>query len=199
MNASEAVGERQSPSWNGFSPRKCQGRSWAIGVIQQRSSSVGSKLFRSLGRRQRTTADGRVEPTEIAEREATPGPHLRHSDRRTPVGRDGSPGAMACEKTTRIQRASRIKLHLEFPTWSHRRLPVQRTPSESMATRADTTTAIFLRMPTVMRMTGLGRSTIYRLIADQKFPCPVRLGPRAVAWRRSDLDRWSEARPAVTH
>lgn len=54
-------------------------------------------------------------------------------------------------------------------------------------------------MPTVMRMTGLGRSTIYRLIADQKFPCPVRLGPRAVAWRRTDLDRWSDARPAVTH
>lgn len=58
---------------------------------------------------------------------------------------------------------------------------------------------VFLRMPTVMRMTGLGRSTIYRLIAEKKFPCPVRLGPRAVAWRRSDLDRWSEARPAVTH
>ena len=77
--------------------------------------------------------------------------------------------------------------------------PVQRTPSESSSTRPDATTAVFLRMPTVMRMTGLGRSTIYRLIADQKFPCPVRLGPRAVAWRRSDLDRWSDARPAVTH
>ena len=76
---------------------------------------------------------------------------------------------------------------------------MQRTPSESSSTRPDATTAVFLRMPTVMRMTGLGRSTIYRRIADQKFPCPVRLGPRAVAWRRSDLDRWSDARPAVTH
>ena len=75
---------------------------------------------------------------------------------------------------------------------------MQRTLPESTS-RADTTTAVFLRMPNVMRMTGLGRSTIYRLIADQKFPCPVRLGPRAVAWRRSDLDQWSEARPAVTH
>ena len=27
-------------------------------------------------------------------------------------------------------------------------------------------TPVFLRMPTVMRITGLGRSTIYRLIAD---------------------------------
>lgn len=58
---------------------------------------------------------------------------------------------------------------------------------------------VFLRMPTVMRMTGLGRSTIYRLIADRKFPSPVRLGPRAVAWRRADLDQWSEARPLVSH
>ena len=58
---------------------------------------------------------------------------------------------------------------------------------------------VFLRMPTVMRMTGLGRSTIYRLIADRKFPSPVRLGPRAVAWRRADLDQWSEARPVATH
>lgn len=57
----------------------------------------------------------------------------------------------------------------------------------------------FLRMPTVMRMTGLGRSTIYRMIAESKFPRPVRLGTRAVAWRRADLDRWSETRPIVTH
>lgn len=76
---------------------------------------------------------------------------------------------------------------------------MQRTPPETSSRRADSVAPVFLRMATVMRMTGLGRSTIYRLIADQKFPSPVRLGPRAVAWRRSDLDRWSEARPAVTH
>lgn len=58
---------------------------------------------------------------------------------------------------------------------------------------------LFLRMQAVLRMTGLGRSTIYRLIADNKFPCPVRLGPRAVAWRRADIERWSVARPTVTH
>jgi prophage regulatory protein len=48
-------------------------------------------------------------------------------------------------------------------------------------------------------MTGLGRSTIYRMIAEQQFPSPVRLGPRAVAWRRADLERWSDARPAASH
>jgi prophage regulatory protein len=57
----------------------------------------------------------------------------------------------------------------------------------------------FLRLPSVIRMTGLGRSTIYRLVAEKSFPCPVRLGPRAVAWRRSDLDQWSNTRPNATH
>lgn len=74
------------------------------------------------------------------------------------------------------------------------RNPPQRTPRH-----AETMTPLFVRMPTVMRMTGLGRSTIYRLIADRKFPSPVRLGPRAVAWRSTDLDEWSDARPLVSH
>jgi len=76
---------------------------------------------------------------------------------------------------------------------------VQRISPEPSRSRAEPVTPIFLRMPTVMRMTGLGRSTIYRLIADRKFPSPVRLGPRAVAWRRADLDLWSEARPIASH
>jgi len=57
----------------------------------------------------------------------------------------------------------------------------------------------FLRMPSVIRRTGLGRSTIYRLIAERKFPSPVKLAGRAVGWRSSDLDRWSEARPIAAH
>ena len=57
----------------------------------------------------------------------------------------------------------------------------------------------FLRMPLVVRMTGLGRSTIYRLIAQNKFPGPVRVGDRAVAWRQVDLDKWSEGRLPSPH
>ncbi len=74
-------------------------------------------------------------------------------------------------------------------------------PRESHADPIGNATAspTFLRMPSVMRMTGLGRSTIYRLMALHQFPTPVRLGPRAVAWRSADLDAWSEARPAAVH
>jgi prophage regulatory protein len=56
---------------------------------------------------------------------------------------------------------------------------------------------LFARLPTVLAATGLGRSTIYRLIADGSFPAPVRLGPRAVAWRWSDLDQWTRSRPGT--
>ncbi len=67
-----------------------------------------------------------------------------------------------------------------------------RTPSEPHG-------ALLLRIGTVVRLTGLGRSTIYRLMADDKFPFPVRLGKRAVAWRRADLEQWSAGRPTVSH
>lgn len=72
-------------------------------------------------------------------------------------------------------------------------------PSASPIDNHDQGATAFLRMPSVMQMTGLGRSTIYRLMAQQQFPCPVRLGVRAVAWRRSELDEWSQTRPAASH
>ena len=58
---------------------------------------------------------------------------------------------------------------------------------------------VFLRLQAVVRVTGLSRSTLYRLIADKQFPRPVRLGARAVAWRRTDVEAWGEARPVTTH
>jgi prophage regulatory protein len=71
------------------------------------------------------------------------------------------------------------------------------TTGDSSTTVEDST--IFLRIHTVIRMTGLGRSAIYKMVADQSFPGPVRIGVRAVAWRRSDLERWSKARPSAVH
>lgn len=64
---------------------------------------------------------------------------------------------------------------------------------------ADAQASPFLRITGVVRLTGLGRSTIYRLMAEDKFPSPVRLAKRAIAWRRADLERWSEGRPTVAH
>ncbi|HMP11813.1 AlpA family transcriptional regulator [Hydrogenophaga sp.] len=63
----------------------------------------------------------------------------------------------------------------------------------------DQPTLVFLRMHAVMKITGLGRSTIYRLIASKQFPSPVRLTSHAVAWRSTDIEAWSETRPMAAH
>ena len=63
----------------------------------------------------------------------------------------------------------------------------------------DSPPAAFMRLPMVIRWTGLGRSTIYRLIAAQQFPPPVVLAARAVAWRLADLERWSADRQTASH
>lgn len=62
---------------------------------------------------------------------------------------------------------------------------------------ADAATTDIVRLPTVLKMTGLARSTIYRLIADHRFPAQVLLADRAVGWRRSDVMRWSQSRQSV--
>jgi prophage regulatory protein len=50
-----------------------------------------------------------------------------------------------------------------------------------------------LRLPEVIARTGLGRTSLYRRIGAGAFPPPVKLGPRAVGWRESDVDEWIES------
>ena len=52
----------------------------------------------------------------------------------------------------------------------------------------------FLRLPEVKVVTGLSKTSIYELIRDNSFPAPVRLGPRAVAWVRSEIRQWAVER-----
>ena len=55
-----------------------------------------------------------------------------------------------------------------------------------------------LRLPTVRARTGLGRSTIYRLIDEGQFPRPVQLGGTTlVAWVQSEVDGWIAERIAA--
>ena len=53
-----------------------------------------------------------------------------------------------------------------------------------------------LRRRQVEEITGMARSSIYRLMQDGDFPPPVRVGPAAVRWRESDITGWLESRPA---
>jgi prophage regulatory protein len=56
---------------------------------------------------------------------------------------------------------------------------------------------VLLRLPEVMKRTGLGRTTIYKLVGQRKFPAPVQLSGRAVGWRAEQIDDWSRTRPTA--
>ncbi len=47
-----------------------------------------------------------------------------------------------------------------------------------------------IRLPKVLQMTGLCRSTIYQLEAEEKFPRRVQLAPRAVGWVEHEIQGW---------
>ena len=54
-----------------------------------------------------------------------------------------------------------------------------------------------LRRREVEKITGMGRSSIYRLMQKGKFPRRVRIGPAAVRWRASDIMAWLKSLPVV--
>lgn len=41
-----------------------------------------------------------------------------------------------------------------------------------------------------MRKTGFGKTWIYRLISEERFPRPVKIGIRAVAFVENEIDEW---------
>ena len=59
-----------------------------------------------------------------------------------------------------------------------------------------TPTTRLLRRRDVEALTGLRCSTLYDLMAAGRFPKPVSIGPRAVAWVDTEIAEWQEARIA---
>lgn len=51
-----------------------------------------------------------------------------------------------------------------------------------------------LRRPEVERLTGLSRSTIYRMMADGEFPKPVKLTRKSVGWPKNAVLDWLSSR-----
>jgi len=49
---------------------------------------------------------------------------------------------------------------------------------------------VILRLPEVIKVTGLSRSGIYQLIASQQFPKQIKLGARASGWIESEILEW---------
>ncbi len=51
-----------------------------------------------------------------------------------------------------------------------------------------------IKRPVVEARTTLSRSRIYALMSQGKFPRPLRIGKRAVAWKEEDITQWIETR-----
>jgi prophage regulatory protein len=50
-----------------------------------------------------------------------------------------------------------------------------------------------IRLPEVVCVTGLSRSTIYLRMSKGEFPKSISLGERAVGWLETDVEDWMEA------
>jgi prophage regulatory protein len=55
-----------------------------------------------------------------------------------------------------------------------------------------------LKQPEVSIITGLSRSSIYRLEALGQFPSRVKLSECASGWRSDEISAWIDSRPRAT-
>ena len=51
-----------------------------------------------------------------------------------------------------------------------------------------------IRLPEVIRITGLGKTSIYQSIKADGFPAPLKLTERARGWKASEISAWLESR-----
>jgi len=56
--------------------------------------------------------------------------------------------------------------------------------------------AALIRLPEVRRITGLGTTTIYQSVARGDFPRQIKIGPKSVAWVKSEVMDWCRRRIA---
>ena len=51
----------------------------------------------------------------------------------------------------------------------------------------------FIRLPELIRISGLSRPTIYRLVAKGQFPAPFELSPNSKGWKVSQIRAWQDS------
>ncbi len=54
---------------------------------------------------------------------------------------------------------------------------------------------MLLRRKEVLRLTSLSQSALCRLMNEPRFPRPVRISPRCVAWRSEEVQDWIDRLP----
>jgi prophage regulatory protein len=51
-----------------------------------------------------------------------------------------------------------------------------------------------LRLPDVCAVTGLGKSTVWRMVKEGRFPTPHSISARVTAWKAADVKAWLESK-----
>jgi prophage regulatory protein len=65
-----------------------------------------------------------------------------------------------------------------------------------MPTRTSSEIDPIIRLKDFLRLTGLGRSTVYKLMADGVLARPLKIGVRAVGFRTSYVNTFLQGRPS---
>lgn len=56
-----------------------------------------------------------------------------------------------------------------------------------------------IRLPEVKKVTGLSRSTIYKMMNEKTFPAQISLGAKSVGWLEADIQAWVQERVRLSH
>lgn len=60
-----------------------------------------------------------------------------------------------------------------------------------------TSGVLIYRKATLLAKLGISTTTLRRWMAEDNFPKPKQLGPRAVGWIAAQIDEWLDNRPTV--
>jgi len=50
----------------------------------------------------------------------------------------------------------------------------------------------FLKVAEILPLISVSRTTLWRMVKNNQFPKPVRIGPVSTAWRETDYLTWAE-------
>jgi predicted DNA-binding transcriptional regulator AlpA len=94
-----------------------------------------------------------------------------------------------------MARTSSISATAAVPTPPE--VPAMTTSTVTGPTVLELPAIALFRLPQVLKVIPVSRTTWWRGIKEGRFPRPVRLGPRSVAWRASDIQALIASLPSA--
>lgn len=73
-------------------------------------------------------------------------------------------------------------------------MPHPTTTADTSQTTATASGERLVLLPEVRARVPIDRSTIWRMTREGRFPQPVAIGLRRLAWRESEIDQWIASR-----